>query len=97
MAGFLASGFSAEIHRRTDTFEEAAMSDGKISLHEANRLEQYRESLGLTEAQALSLIKTAVRKRRKYYNDVCPHCKKSLTDAPESTKPASGGDSEKHA
>ncbi|MCF6225702.1 MAG: hypothetical protein L3J22_05280 [Xanthomonadales bacterium] len=93
----MASGFSAEIHRRTDTFEEAAetaMSDGKISLYEANRLEQYRESLGLTEAQAQGLIKTA---ERKHYGDACPHCNKSLTDAPESTKPTSDSDSEKHS
>lgn len=99
-AGILASGLSAEIHRRTDTFEEAAesaMLDGKLSLHEADQLEQYRESLGITEEQAQSLIKTAERKRRKYTDVICPHCNKSLADAPDSTGPTSDDNNEKRS
>jgi len=97
-AGILASGFSAEIHRRTDTFEkaaESAMSDGKLSLREADQLEQYRESLGITEEQAQSLIKTAERNRRKHADVVCPHCNKSLTDAADNTATSSHDDNEK--
>ena len=82
-AGILASGFSAEIHRRKDAFGQVAetvVADGKISLSEARELEEYRESLGLSEEQANTLIKAAERQRRKQLTDSCPHCGKSLTD-----------------
>ncbi len=82
-AGILASGFSAEIHRRKDAFEQVAetiITDGIISISEARELEQYRESLGLSKEQAQSLIKTAERDRRKQHADTCPHCGKSLTN-----------------
>jgi len=82
-AGILASGFSAEIHRRKDAFEQVAqtvVADGIISISEAYELEQYRESLGLSSEQAQSLIKVAERNRRKQISDSCPHCGKTLTD-----------------
>ena len=78
-AGILASGFSSEIRRRENAYRRAlslAMTDGKISDHEHDRLEAIREELALSEDEAHSLYLDALRLRVK--RTPCPHCGKSL-------------------
>jgi voltage-gated potassium channel len=78
-AGILASGFSSEIRRREHAYRRAlnlAMSDGKISDHDLDRLEVVREELALSEEEAHSLYLDALRLWMKHTH--CPHCGKSL-------------------
>ncbi len=78
-AGILASGFSTEIHRRTNTFERAvnlSLADGIMSQHEALELETLREELGISKEEASNVIQDAERKLHP--PDHCPHCGKNL-------------------
>ena len=80
-AGILASGFASEMRRREHTYNRALkqmLADGGLSDHEAKRLEDLREQLGLSEDEAHSLMMDA---RRSLLNQiVCPHCNKKITD-----------------
>ena len=63
--GFLASGFSEQLHRRRREYEGAvarALADGVITDHELAELEGVRESLGLSRAQADAIL--ALEKER---------------------------------
>jgi voltage-gated potassium channel len=82
-AGILASGFSAQLHRRrvvyTERLEEA-LADGALTHQEESELERLRDRLGLGDDDALALLQV-VSKGRIQRQSHCPHCKKDL-DAP---------------
>jgi voltage-gated potassium channel len=78
-AGILASGFSAEVQRRAHAYNralDAALSDGIISMKEAEYLEGLREQLGLGIEEAADLLKDAEMQHLSDTN--CPHCGKKI-------------------
>ncbi len=78
-AGILASGFSAEVQRRAHAYNralDAALSDGIITMKEAEYLEGLREQLGLSSEEAADLLKDAEMEHLSEAN--CPHCGKKI-------------------
>ena len=87
-AGLLASGFSDQLHQRRRAFAEEVdriLSDGMISVHERERLEEIRYRLGLTDQQATEIMRLIARRR-----DVvrCPQCGCSISPGDPATHEA---------
>jgi len=78
-AGILASGFSAEVQRRAHKYNRAldvALTDGIITMKEAEYLEGLREQLGLSPEEADDLLKEA--ETHHIVGSDCPHCGKKI-------------------
>ena len=78
-AGILASGFSAEVQRRAQKYNQAldaALTDGIITMKEAEYLESLREQLGLGVEEAAELLKDA--ETQHIVGSNCPHCGKKI-------------------
>ena len=76
-AGIMASGFTSEMRRREHAFRRAlsqVLTDGEITEHEYQQLEQIREELGLSMDEAHSLYLDA----RRATLQTCPHCGEKL-------------------
>ncbi|MFB9885235.1 ion transporter [Balneatrix alpica] len=73
-AGILASGFSDQLHRRRQEYQQAlseALEDGHMSHSEASELEELRQELGLSESQVTLLQQ---KWQRRQHRCSCPHC-----------------------
>lgn len=71
-AGVLASGFSEQMRVRREEYREAvakALEDGQISAPEQRLLDEAREELGLSEAEAADILRAAARTGGR-----CGHC-----------------------
>ncbi len=88
-AGLLASGFTEAIRRRRDEYEklvDRALEDGMLETHEIEQLETSRESLGLSQEDAVNIMGKGMGKSRDKRMaavkargaEACPHCGKPL-------------------
>jgi voltage-gated potassium channel len=76
-AGIMASGFTAEINRRRETFQTEVykfMQDGIISKNEYKKLDALRHKLGLSHQDARLIIKEISQSSRLETLLHCPHC-----------------------
>lgn len=79
-AGILASGFSLELQRRREEFRvkvKEALGDGAVTQGERDRLEEHRDELGLSEAEAQTVLR-AEHSSHVASLEACPHCGESL-------------------
>jgi voltage-gated potassium channel len=81
-AAIMASGFSRELHGRSQVYQRAvemALANGHLSEHEAEQLEVLREELGISSEEA---VETLIGARHEQYREGrCPHCGERLSDA----------------
>jgi voltage-gated potassium channel len=92
-AGMLASRFSDELHKRREDFSREVdhmLEDGKISGAESSSLEELRETLLLTEAEAENILEG--KRSRQAAAPRCPHCGGALNGGPESDGSSPGGE-----
>ena len=79
-AGLLASGFSAQLHRRRQRFETEVnriLANGMISPEEGDHLRTIAERQGLTDREAAEIVKLIIRSATG--PTFCPHCGEALT------------------
>lgn len=79
-AGLLASGFSAQLHRRRQRFETEVnriLANGIISPEEGDHLRTIAERQGLTDREAAEIVKLIIRSATG--PAFCPHCGETLT------------------
>jgi voltage-gated potassium channel len=83
-AAIMASGFSRELHGRSQAYQRAvemALANGHLSEHEAGQLEVLREELGISSDEA---VETLIGARHEQYRaGRCPHCGERLSGAPD--------------
>jgi voltage-gated potassium channel len=80
-AGIMASGFTAEVNRRRETYQIAVyqtMHDNTISKKEYKKLESLRHKLGLSQRDARLIIQEISQTSRFETQTECPHCKSAL-------------------
>ena len=73
-AGLLAAGFSEQLHLRKRAFEDEVhrmLTDGVISGDESQQLDAMRNRLGLTDQQALEIMRLITR---RHTVTSCPRC-----------------------
>lgn len=78
-AAIMASGFSRELHGRSQAYQRAvemALKNGHLSEHEAEQLEVLREELGISSDEA---VETLIEARHEQFREGrCPHCGEPL-------------------
>ncbi|HFC93606.1 MAG TPA: ion transporter [Leucothrix mucor] len=80
-AGIMASGFSAEINRRRETFQTEVykfMQDGIISKNEQKKLDALRHKLGLSHRDARLIISEISQSSRLETLLHCPDCQSAF-------------------
>jgi voltage-gated potassium channel len=86
-AGILASGFSDQMRRRRESFNEkiaSALEDGMLSSAEQDELETLREQIGIAEEDAEQIYR--IMARRAELADFCPHCGGALIGSDRSAQ-----------
>jgi len=83
-AGILASGFTDQLRRNRETYNEEmaeALEDGFLTTHESDHLDEMREFLGLSEEDATLIYKASFRQHQEFEHlglsadhPVCPQC-----------------------
>lgn len=76
-AGIMASGFTAEINRRRESFQAAvyhSMKDNKITPREYKKLDHLRHKLGLSHRDARLIIREIRQTSRFETRSHCPQC-----------------------
>ncbi len=86
--GLLASGFTGAMRRRRLEYKKIvdhAMSDGILEVHEIENLEKSRESLGLSEDDAVAIMNEGMGRNMasrmgtpSRHHVTCPHCGKNI-------------------
>ena len=86
-AGIIASGFTREVNKRRDTYRNMlrdALEDGVLDKTERNTLQNYSVSMGISDEEAMRLLKQESRvpanNVSSNHPDFCPHCGESITD-----------------
>ncbi len=80
-AGLLASGFSEELKKRRERYEDEvvqALEDGVITSEETADLESLRDALGISSDSAERILKKFVQIQESGQLTECPHCSKPL-------------------
>jgi len=81
-AGILASGFADQLRRRREALEhefQVALEDGVIDAAEEQALEARRQELGVSDAAAHDIRRSATKGRMTSAPTVsCPHCGKAV-------------------
>jgi voltage-gated potassium channel len=80
-AGIMASGFTAEINRRRESFQVAvyaSMKDNKITPSEYKKLDYIRHKLGLSHRDARLIISEIRQTSRFETRSHCPQCNASF-------------------
>ncbi|MCK5917369.1 MAG: ion transporter [Cocleimonas sp.] len=80
-AGIMASGFTAEVNRRRESFQTEVymfMQDNTISKNEHKKLDALRHKLGLSHRDARLIIKEVSQAARFETRLQCPHCKSTF-------------------
>jgi voltage-gated potassium channel len=80
-AGILASGFTAEVNRRRETFQTEVykfMQDNVISKNEHKKLDALRHKLGLSHRDARLIINEISQSSRFDTLLHCPHCQSAF-------------------
>ena len=86
-SGFLASGFAEQLRLRRQEYrtlvDDVLGKKGQIGIRQRRALDEARESLNLTEEEAIEILHNEVAGS----NRVCPHCGNSLQQTPITRTP----------